>query len=391
MKTSKFIRKNHYLSFVTSHEAWTIHPSRKWINYYHILVRPQSTLTIEPKLIKLSNKIFDISAESYFHSASVANVNSLSQNVSLRINKNSFSSHSVNYSGDRIVIGGDMVSSRSDESLLRNYVKIFGVVALYWWACGATFDVSFNHFLLTVVYRFTSILTVFVNKALLSSETMNLDAPLFVTWIQCIVSAVLSMLLKTFRRPTRSSASVFSMDIAAKVLPLSILFTAMIATNNLCLKYVDVSFYYIGRSLTTVFNVILSYALLRQTSSYQCILCCAMIVGGFWLGVDQERIAGNQFVMLPKFPQFKFSAFFQILFHWLAPFSVYWAQLACHCIQFIRKKHCPRLAMKSYCSAITWMCMQRLFSFRLSYLPVKCPQLRATSIFGDFGSGRPLL
>lgn len=176
-----------------------------------------------------------------------------------------------------------------------------------WWhcigECGTTFTGSFHYLLLTVVCRVTSILTVFVNKALLSSETMNLDAPLFVTWIQCIVSAVLSMLLKTFRRPIRSTASVFSMDTAAKVLPLSILFTAMIATNNLCLKYVDVSFYYIGRSLTTVFNVILSYALLRQTSSYQCILCCAMIVGGFWLGVDQERIAGNEFVMLPiNFP-----------------------------------------------------------------------------------------
>lgn len=65
----------------------------------------------------------------------------------------------------------------------------------------------------------------------------------------------------------------------------------MIATNNLCLKYVDVSFYYIGRSLTTVFNVILSYALLRQKSNGQCILCCAIIVGGFWLGVDQESLS----------------------------------------------------------------------------------------------------
>ena len=30
----------------------------------------------------------------------------------------------------------------------------------------------------------------------------------------------------------------------------------MITFNNLCLKHVDVSFYYIGRSLTTVFNVV---------------------------------------------------------------------------------------------------------------------------------------
>lgn len=38
----------------------------------------------------------------------------------------------------------------------------------------------------------------------------------------------------------------------------------MIATNNLCLKYVGVAFYYIGRSLTTVFNVIFTYVLLGE-------------------------------------------------------------------------------------------------------------------------------
>lgn len=81
-------------------------------------------------------------------------------------------------------------------------------------------------------------------------------------------------------------------------MPVAVLFTAMVSTNNLCLKYVPVSFYYIGRSLTTVFNVILSYMLLGQTSSVQCILCCALIVGGFLLGVDQESVAGIEYVFI---------------------------------------------------------------------------------------------
>lgn len=38
----------------------------------------------------------------------------------------------------------------------------------------------------------------------------------------------------------------------------------MIATNNLCLKYVGVAFYYVGRSLTTVFNVAFTYILLGE-------------------------------------------------------------------------------------------------------------------------------
>lgn len=148
----------------------------------------------------------------------------------------------------------------------------------------------------------------------MSSDIVKLDAPLFVTWTQCIVSVVICLLLRAVKKsnlPLESDASSTNMIktvdehsisefkqllilvlIQFQVLPVAILFTSMVATNNLCLRYVPVSFYYIGRSLTTVFNVIFSYALLRQTSSFQCIICCAMIVAGFWLGVDQESVAG---------------------------------------------------------------------------------------------------
>lgn len=54
------------------------------------------------------------------------------------------------------------------------------------------------------------------------------------------------------------------MSIYLQIFPLSLLFIGMIATNNLCLKYVDVAFYYIGRSLTTVFNVIFTYFMLGK-------------------------------------------------------------------------------------------------------------------------------
>lgn len=64
----------------------------------------------------------------------------------------------------------------------------------------------------------------------------------------------------------------------------------MIFSNNLCLKYVGVAFYYIGRSLTTVFNVIFSYLMLKQKTSTACLLCCVAIIGGFALGVDQESL-----------------------------------------------------------------------------------------------------
>ena len=78
-----------------------------------------------------------------------------------------------------------------------------------------------------------------------------------------------------------------------QVLPLSVVFVAMITFNNLCLKYVGVSFYYVSRSLTTVFNVIMSYVVLGQKTSTKAILCCGIIILGFYLGVDAEGDAGN--------------------------------------------------------------------------------------------------
>lgn len=64
----------------------------------------------------------------------------------------------------------------------------------------------------------------------------------------------------------------------------------MISSNNLCLRYVSVAFYYVGRSLTTIFNVILSYTFLKERQSVNSIICCSVIIFGFFLGVDQESV-----------------------------------------------------------------------------------------------------
>ncbi|GLH15513.1 Uncharacterized protein GBIM_19953 [Gryllus bimaculatus] len=163
------------------------------------------------------------------------------------------------------------------KGLLAQYVYVAFVVATYW---------------------VVSICTVFVNKILLSGSSVNLDAPLFMAWFQCVVSACLCLILSTLGKhfpnhvkfPTESP---LKRELVVKVIPLSMLFTLMITFNNLCLKYVDVGFYYIGRSLTTVFNVVLSYVILGQKTSLPTLVCCSVIVGGFWQGVVQEDVAGS--------------------------------------------------------------------------------------------------
>ncbi|XP_070507043.1 GDP-fucose transporter 1-like [Chironomus tepperi] len=162
------------------------------------------------------------------------------------------------------------------ESLVKKYVRIFFVVAAYW---------------------IISITTVFVNKELFNGQHVKLNATLFVTWFQCIVTTCICMtgtfLSRRFPKLVPLSfpeAYPLRKETIKNVIPLSIMFTMMIATNNLCLRYVSVAFYYVGRSLTTIFNVILSYIFLKEKQSFKSIICCAVIISGFYLGVDQESL-----------------------------------------------------------------------------------------------------
>ncbi|KAK6751654.1 hypothetical protein RB195_003209 [Necator americanus] len=167
----------------------------------------------------------------------------------------------------------------SDEKELtrhERYVKVVAAVSAYW-VC--------------------SIGLVFLNKYLLSSDDLKLNAPLFVTWYQCVVTVVLcfslSFISKTFPNIVNFPRMTLDAKISREVLPLSVVFVGMISFNNLCLKYVGVSFYYVGRCLTTVFNVICTYLILGQKTSARAIGCCFVIIAGFLLGVDQEDASGS--------------------------------------------------------------------------------------------------
>lgn len=166
-------------------------------------------------------------------------------------------------------------SPRNMSATTNSMLRIFLVVALYW---------------------FVSITLVFLNKSLLSGTT-SVDAPLFITCFQCAITAAacygIASLPPNFGETLACGQITISLQTLKKVLPLSVVFVAMITFNNLCLKHVGVSFYYIGRSLTTVFNVLFTYLILGQKTSMRAIMCCLVIILGFWLGVDQENSSGS--------------------------------------------------------------------------------------------------
>ena len=59
----------------------------------------------------------------------------------------------------------------------------------------------------------------------------------------------------------------FELDKLVKMLPLSLIFVGMNMFNNLCLQYVEVSFYNVSRCLSFVFNVIVTLFILGKSTN----------------------------------------------------------------------------------------------------------------------------
>jgi len=165
-----------------------------------------------------------------------------------------------------------------------------------------------------LTYWFVSISMVYLNKILMSNEGLSIPAPLFVTWFQCVVTVVIcwfagklgdrarSKLPQYSALPSDLEASkspapiqkpsffaqfpkaAYSCATGRKIFPLSLIFVGMITFNNVCLKLVEVSFYNVARSLTIVFNVFFTWAILGMTSSCKTIMCLMIVIIGFIIG-----------------------------------------------------------------------------------------------------------
>ena len=144
-------------------------------------------------------------------------------------------------------------------------------------------------------YFAISISLVFVNKLLMSDESVSIPAPLFVTWYQCVVSvAVLFVLGRIGSKSAEGSffkqfpEFEYELPKAKSILSLSFMFVGMITFNNLCLRYVEVSFYQVARSLSIVFNVIFTYLILGDRTSMKTLGALAIVILGFLAGTDGE-------------------------------------------------------------------------------------------------------
>lgn len=166
----------------------------------------------------------------------------------------------------------EMLSNRSENSLLnRSWIRITAVVCMYW---------------------SVSISMVFLNKYLLSSEDLKLEAPIFITLSQTITAVLtfttLGFISKYYSEFITFPAPEYNLSTIIKMAPVSIIFVGMITFNNFTLKYLGVAFYNVGRSMTTVFNVIFTFIVLCDRVSLRILTCCGFIVAGFLFGIKEE-------------------------------------------------------------------------------------------------------
>lgn len=139
-------------------------------------------------------------------------------------------------------------------------------------------------------YFFISLSLVFINKIIMDGSFF--PYPVVITWFQFIVALVCVLvgghLGKSYSTLAFMPEPEFDLATARKVMPVTVLYICMIAANNLCLKYVEVSFYQVARSLTILFTVLFTYLWLRKTTSLQSLAMCGVIVLGFVLGSKGE-------------------------------------------------------------------------------------------------------
>ncbi|KAM9964570.1 hypothetical protein ACTFIW_004340 [Dictyostelium discoideum] len=139
-------------------------------------------------------------------------------------------------------------------------------------------------------YFFISISLVFLNKILLSD--FKFEYPLFITWYQQIISFVSIYIMTSVSKSVPALSFLpefeFKSATASKVLPVTAVLTGMVIFNNLCLEYVEVSFYQVARSLTICFSLILTYIVLKSKTSYRATMACLVVFLGFVLGSAGE-------------------------------------------------------------------------------------------------------
>jgi GDP-fucose transporter C1 len=80
----------------------------------------------------------------------------------------------------------------------------------------------------------------------------------------------------------------FDLKVAKAIAPLTVVYLAMIVFNNLCLQYVQVSFYQVARSLTVLWTALFEKVILGKSISRLRMTAVGVVFAGFVIGSKGE-------------------------------------------------------------------------------------------------------
>ncbi|KCV71884.1 hypothetical protein H696_01293 [Fonticula alba] len=147
-------------------------------------------------------------------------------------------------------------------------------------------------FSVILFYWIISLSTVFLNKYIFSSGEMQFSYPLLVTWYQILFALAALTVCGELGKRVRLFSAVPPVRLnrvkLQAIMPLTVLYVLMLALNNLCLKYVEVTFYQVARSLTIPFSIVFGFLLHGQRTSKAALLTSMVVVAGFVLGAYGE-------------------------------------------------------------------------------------------------------
>jgi GDP-fucose transporter C1 len=129
-----------------------------------------------------------------------------------------------------------------------------------------------------------------VNKWVLLSSPI----PVFFLFCQLLIAVLLLLACSSLRvlvLPRWDPA------VAARLWPLIAVNVLGLIFNNLCLQYVDASFYQIARGLVLPITVVLAFVFQSSPPSRHATYCCVGITLGFAVGVLYDRhksVGGGQ-------------------------------------------------------------------------------------------------
>lgn len=133
---------------------------------------------------------------------------------------------------------------------------------------------------ITVFYLCAAITMVTVNKWVLISSPV----PVFFLFCQLAMS-VLLLLVCDLAGILPLPKPKLDLELSRQLAPLVGINVMGLTFNNLCLQYVDASFYQVARGLVLPITVVLSIAMKQGTPSALCQRCVMIITVGFFVGV----------------------------------------------------------------------------------------------------------